>query len=135
RKQIMDAGAMPAPLTIAPIEWLAGINYRMQRTISVGIAAGRGLTSGIGAPDLRGVFMLSLVPDAPDLVPIHAPEQLGPDVDTDGDGIMDRQDKCPNEPEDKDMFEDEDGCPDLDNEHDGIPDDKDKCPPDPENKD
>ena len=32
--------------------------------------------------------------------------------DSDGDGIPDRFDKCPYEPEDWDGFEDEDGCPD-----------------------
>jgi outer membrane protein OmpA-like peptidoglycan-associated protein len=41
-------------------------------------------------------------------------------------------DKCPNDPEDKDGFEDADGCPDPDNDHDGIPDAKDKCPNEPE---
>ena len=51
-----------------------------------------------------------------------------PDKDTDGDGIVDRLDKCPNEPEDKDSFEDQDGCPDLDNDKDGVPDKDDKCP-------
>jgi outer membrane protein OmpA-like peptidoglycan-associated protein len=56
-------------------------------------------------------------------------------LDTDGDGIPDALDKCPNEPEDKDGFEDEDGCPDLDNDHDGIPDALDKCPNEPEDKD
>jgi len=35
-------------------------------------------------------------------------------------------DKCPNEPEDFDGFEDEDGCPDPDNDKDGIPDVVDK---------
>ena len=55
--------------------------------------------------------------------------------DKDGDGIKDDVDKCPNDPEDKDGFEDEDGCPDLDNDKDGIPDVKDKCPNDPEDKD
>jgi hypothetical protein len=58
-----------------------------------------------------------------------------PDGDADGDGIPDRLDKCPNEPEDKDGFQDADGCPDPDNDHDGIPDAKDKCPLDPEDKD
>jgi hypothetical protein len=57
------------------------------------------------------------------------------DRDSDGDGIPDSIDKCPNEPEDKDMFEDDDGCPDPDNDHDGIPDALDKCPLDPEDKD
>jgi outer membrane protein OmpA-like peptidoglycan-associated protein len=55
--------------------------------------------------------------------------------DKDKDGILDDVDKCPNDPEDKDGFEDDDGCPDLDNDKDGIPDVKDKCPNDPEDKD
>ena len=38
----------------------------------------------------------------------------------------------PDEPEDKDGFEDEDGCPDPDNDKDGIPDVEDKCPNEPE---
>jgi len=52
-------------------------------------------------------------------------EQSG---DRDGDGIVDAIDKCPDEPEDFDGFEDDDGCPDPDNDHDGIPDVQDKCP-------
>jgi OOP family OmpA-OmpF porin len=55
--------------------------------------------------------------------------------DSDGDGIPDDKDKCPNEPEDKDGFQDADGCPDPDNDGDGIPDAQDKCPNDPEDKD
>jgi len=52
--------------------------------------------------------------------------------DTDGDGIYDDADKCPNEPEDKDGWEDEDGCPDLDNDGDEIADADDQCPNEPE---
>jgi outer membrane protein OmpA-like peptidoglycan-associated protein len=52
--------------------------------------------------------------------------------DRDGDGIPDELDKCPDEPEDKDGFEDEDGCPDPDNDKDGIPDKADACPNEPE---
>ncbi len=48
--------------------------------------------------------------------------------DADDDGIEDELDKCPNEPEDFDGFEDEDGCPDLDNDNDGIEDAMDECP-------
>jgi OmpA-OmpF porin, OOP family len=55
--------------------------------------------------------------------------------DRDGDGILDNVDQCPDEPEDKDGFEDEDGCPDPDNDADGIPDRSDRCPNDPEDKD
>jgi OOP family OmpA-OmpF porin len=57
------------------------------------------------------------------------------DDDPDKDGIRGAADKCPNEPEDKDGFQDEDGCPDLDNDNDGIPDAQDKCPLEPEDKD
>ena len=55
--------------------------------------------------------------------------------DRDHDGILDNVDKCPDDPEDKDGFEDEDGCPDKDNDKDGILDIKDKCPNEPEDKD
>jgi OOP family OmpA-OmpF porin len=54
--------------------------------------------------------------------------------DRDGDGIKDDVDKCPDDPEDFDDFEDEDGCPDPDNDRDGIPDVVDKCPNEPETK-
>jgi outer membrane protein OmpA-like peptidoglycan-associated protein len=52
--------------------------------------------------------------------------------DSDDDGIPDRQDRCPDQPEDRDGFQDEDGCPDPDNDKDGIPDDVDECPDDAE---
>ena len=47
--------------------------------------------------------------------------------DLDGDSILDRDDKCPSNAEDRDGFQDEDGCPDPDNDGDGILDAKDKC--------
>jgi OmpA-OmpF porin, OOP family len=52
--------------------------------------------------------------------------------DRDGDGIRDDVDKCPDDPEDYDGFEDEDGCPDPDNDKDGILDELDSCPNEPE---
>jgi len=55
--------------------------------------------------------------------------------DPDHDGIVGAADKCPNQAEDKDGFQDEDGCPDPDNDGDGIPDEKDKCPLEAEDKD
>ena len=48
--------------------------------------------------------------------------------DRDKDGIPDDADKCPDQAEDKDGFEDFDGCPDPDNDGDGIPDREDACP-------
>lgn len=48
-------------------------------------------------------------------------------VDSDGDGIEDNLDECPDQAEDIDGFEDYDGCPDYDNDHDGILDIDDGC--------
>ncbi|MCA9542821.1 MAG: OmpA family protein [Myxococcales bacterium] len=56
--------------------------------------------------------------------------------DTDGDGIPDPSDRCPDQAEDMDGFEDQDGCPeDQDTDGDGIPDSRDQCPRDPEDLD
>lgn len=49
-------------------------------------------------------------------------------TDRDGDGIPDVNDRCPNDPEDRDGFQDSDGCPDPDNDGDGIRDVDDLCP-------
>ncbi len=40
--------------------------------------------------------------------------------DSDDDGIPNKYDLCKKEPEDKDNFEDTDGCPDVDNDKDGV---------------
>ena len=57
----------------------------------------------------------------------------GPDKDK--DGIPNRTDACIDDPEDKDDFEDEDGCPDLDNDEDGVPDVDDGCVNEAEDRD
>jgi len=56
--------------------------------------------------------------------------------DRDGDGYLDPQDTCPDEPENYQGFEDHDGCPDdPDTDGDGIVDSKDSCVLSPEDKD
>ncbi|NOY91672.1 MAG: OmpA family protein, partial [Deltaproteobacteria bacterium] len=50
----------------------------------------------------------------------------------DHDGVPDEDDLCPTEDEDRDGFEDADGCPDPDNDQDRILDPDDQCPNDPE---
>ncbi|ATB48543.1 OmpA family protein [Corallococcus macrosporus] len=70
-------------------------------------------------------------PSAEERQPAAPPAPLTlppPPVDTDGDGLVDSEDLCPNAAEDTDGFEDEDGCPDPDNDQDGIPDAEDQCP-------
>lgn len=48
--------------------------------------------------------------------------------DRDRDGIPDDVDKCPDNPEDFDGYQDTDGCPDADNDGDGVVDAQDQCP-------
>jgi hypothetical protein len=55
--------------------------------------------------------------------------------DADNDGIEDDKDQCPELAEDKDGFEDQDGCPDFDNDDDGVPDESDRCPKEKEDTD
>ncbi len=55
--------------------------------------------------------------------------------DRDQDGIEDKFDLAPNEPEDFDGYQDADGAPDPDNDSDGIPDIDDKAPNTPEDMD
>jgi hypothetical protein len=55
--------------------------------------------------------------------------------DRDQDGVPDRRDRCPAEPEDRDGFQDADGCPDRDNDQDGVPDHMDMAPLDAEDID
>lgn len=52
--------------------------------------------------------------------------------DRDGDAVPDAEDLCPDDPEDRDDFEDVDGCPDPDQDADGILDVDDACPSEPE---
>ncbi len=47
------------------------------------------------------------------------------DLDSDGDGVLDKYDQCPNTP--KGVKVDEFGCP-IDSDKDGVPDYLDKCP-------
>ena len=70
----------------------------------------------------------------PNNVPVPEPG-APPPKDTDGDGLFDDVDECPRQPEDKDGYEDQDGCPEDDNDADGIADKIDDCPMDPEDRD
>jgi outer membrane protein OmpA-like peptidoglycan-associated protein len=56
--------------------------------------------------------------------------------DRDGDGYLDPDDKCPDEAENYNGYQDADGCPDdPDTDGDGIPDSRDQCVLIPEDKD
>ncbi|MCA9669453.1 MAG: OmpA family protein [Myxococcales bacterium] len=106
-------------------ELLAGFKLYLARNSYFTFGLGRGLRPQggnyqYGSPTIRAFVGFIFEPS------------IG---DRDGDGLKDDVDKCPDDPEDFDDFEDEDGCPDPDNDRDGIPDKEDKCPNEPEDKD
>jgi hypothetical protein len=89
--------------------------------------------NGCPAPDTDGDGIPDPVDACPAVkgVPSDDPRKNGcpaASQDRDKDGIPDDADKCPDQPEDKDGFEDFDGCPDPDDDADGIPDKEDACP-------
>jgi outer membrane protein OmpA-like peptidoglycan-associated protein len=102
----------------------AGVSLRLTADVSATMMVGAGLF-GARSDQIRVTTGL-----------VWAPQPGGGGeagrADRDGDGIPDAIDQCPDEPEDKDGFQDEDGCPDDDNDGDGFPDAVDKCPNEPE---
>ncbi len=96
-----------------PVEGGIGVNYYLGGGLHLQAGSNFGLVAGLGTPLVRGILGIRYAPSF---------------KDTDNDGVPDEQDKCPMQKEDKDGFEDEDGCPDRDNDNDGVLDDVDKCP-------
>lgn len=117
------------------IEGLAGAQFRPVHTMSLGVALGRGMTTGPGTPALRGILTFTYTPSAPELKPVHPKGPVRPPPDDDLDGVPNSKDECPENQEDKDLFKDDDGCPETDNDSDGFADAQDKCPLDAEDKD
>lgn len=116
-------------------------------------AAGETEVGFLGSVGFGGVVRLAgalrLRADLDVLLPLHGGGSFRPGAqltvglsarfgftrDRDGDGVPDRVDVCPDEPEDWDDFEEEDGCPEPDNDGDGIRDELDGCDAEPEDFD
>ena len=119
--EVLGSAPLGAHTNYQPLEALAGVKLYLAKNSFLSLGAGRGLLANKGAnPDFRAFIGIVFEPS------------IG---DRDGDGLKDDVDKCPDDPEDFDGFQDEDGCPDPDNDHDGIPDVDDKCPNIPEDRD
>ncbi|MEO8840141.1 MAG: hypothetical protein ABI591_14420, partial [Kofleriaceae bacterium] len=129
-----DAGdaTMGPARALDAIEGLVGAHYQVERRFNLGLAVGRGITAAPGTAAVRAVLAVTFMPTADKELGTARRRIVG---DADRDGIPDDVDKCPNQAEDKDGFQDEDGCPDPDNDGDGIPDAVDKCPNLAEDKD
>lgn len=124
--------------TAHPGEWNAGARFHLPGGAMAQVAAGTGITNGVGAPDFRIFGTLGWSPSDGDRdgdgIPDRSdkcPDDPGPAEndgcpwpDTDGDGLIDPEDRCPEVPG---PVENQ-GCPYGDNDGDGIPNDQDKCP-------
>jgi outer membrane protein OmpA-like peptidoglycan-associated protein len=106
-----------------PLEAVAGLIAKPHPRWSIYAMGGLGITNGLAVPDFRVLGGVRYAVGLPG---------KGGERDSDSDGIVDSQDRCADQPEDRDGFEDQDGCPDPDNDKDGIPDDVDECPEDAE---
>ncbi len=117
-----DPAAFPNEISSngTPVETDLALQYTFPYDLVGQAGAGFGLTNSVGSPDFRIFASIGYTPR---------------DRDSDGDGLMDRDDACPDKPEDKDGWEDTDGCPDEDNDADGIKDQEDACPDEPEDQD
>jgi uncharacterized repeat protein (TIGR01451 family) len=119
-----------------PLELQGALQYRITPRLLATLGLGKGIIRGYGMPEFRVLGGIAWTEeDEPQEKKEPAPLPIEKVIDSDGDGFVDGQDKCPSEAEDKDGFQDEDGCPDPDNDQDGIPDAQDKCPNEAEDKD
>jgi outer membrane protein OmpA-like peptidoglycan-associated protein len=100
-----------------PLETLGGLKLFLAGNSFLSVGVTRGWLDSYGDPDIRAFAGIIFEPAI---------------RDRDGDGINDDVDECPLQPEDKDHWEDQDGCPDPDNDGDGLLDDVDFCPNEPE---
>jgi OOP family OmpA-OmpF porin len=131
-----------------PLEWDVEGRMKLPHMLNndqfyVGAGAGSLFLPGYGAPDLRILAVLGTYwtiedtgansPEARAKIRESIRESM---KDTDGDGIPDDIDACPEVPEDHKDPDPMDGCPaPSDRDGDGIPDQYDKCPDVPEDKD
>ncbi len=101
---LLQSGSAPGS---TPVELRGAVKLEPATHLVATLGAGTGLTTGVGAPDLRVFGGIAWVPG---LRP-EGPQALAGDVDH--DGLLPPQDLCPEQPEDFNNVADDDGCPDA----------------------
>ncbi|MFT3694823.1 MAG: OmpA family protein [Kofleriaceae bacterium] len=106
----------------AQLEALGGVKLYLAKNSYLSLAAGRGLVDETGNADVRALIGIVFEPKAgqaartyvpePDYEPPHERVAVNDFPDRDNDGIRDDLDKCPDDPENYNGYQDEDGCPD-----------------------
>ncbi len=100
-----------------------GASYLIADAFRVGLAAGPGIGTGPGIPDVRALFNLSYAPIT---------RAAAAPVDTDGDGVFDPDDVCPTTPQGDHPDPARRGCPAVDTDGDGVFDHEDQCVSEPQ---
>ncbi len=119
--ELFGQNGFTSDLASAPLEGDVAARYHIGHGLTATAGLGVGILAGVGTPMVRAFGGVMWVPQF--------------NKDSDKDGVTDKDDGCPNNPEDKDNFEDTDGCPDPDNDEDGVLDTVDKCPAELEDSD
>ena len=96
------------------VEVLLGAHYLVFDNILIGAAIGTGILRDPGNPDVRAIVRVAWAP--------------APPLDSDEDGILDREDACPHEKGVRTEDPRTNGCPQRDRDHDQVLDDDDLCP-------
>lgn len=95
--------------------------------IFVGLSGILGAVDSKAATDTDGDGVSDRRDKCPNTPPGRAVNESGCELDGDGDGVVDGDDACPNTPAGKTV--DARGCPpDADSDGDGVPDNRDDCP-------
>ena len=103
-------------------ELLFGVKFRPD-PVQIGVAAGPGLSTGLGTPDWRLVAVVAYAPWGNAQEAAAPPPKPG---DRDDDGIIDIEDACPDVKGVKNADPKKNGCP-PDKDGDGIADEVDAC--------
>jgi OmpA-OmpF porin, OOP family len=108
-----------------PLEVILGAHYKVTDDVRLGAGFGPGLTRGFGSPQFRGLLSLEWAPE-PAKEPLVLPPP--PEKDRDKDGVLDKDDACPDEAGKRSDDPTKNGCPLRDRDKDGILDEDDACP-------
>jgi len=120
-----EASGGPEGLPVE-VAFLSRMTLGAQRRVFLGLGGGTRLGAGY-APDARFVVRIGgVLPLERVVIEPHPEVRVVPEVDSDGDGLVDGDDMCPNAPEDHKRAED--GCPETDEDGDGIDSSIDACP-------
>jgi outer membrane protein OmpA-like peptidoglycan-associated protein len=142
RGELNLRGVLPLGGQPRSMELLAGLRLPLSERVEAYALGGPGFGDTLGTPTFRALLGVALVDGKPrdadkdgilddqDKCPNQAglAERQGcPVRDADGDGIEDGQDKCPNEAGPAERQ----GCPVRDSDGDGLVDERDACPAQP----